>query len=78
MGGPAQLGFEEASIRSALSLKRDGRENTRFNHDPLARIRIYSIADIAKDPQFHARGMIREMDDPELGRIKVPWYRAAT
>jgi crotonobetainyl-CoA:carnitine CoA-transferase CaiB-like acyl-CoA transferase len=33
---------------------------------------IYSIADIANDPQFQARGMIREMDDPELGRMKVP------
>jgi len=33
---------------------------------------IYSIADIAKDPQFAARGMIREMDDPELGCIKAP------
>ncbi len=33
---------------------------------------IYSIADIVTDPQFRARGMIREMDDPEIGRMKVP------
>ncbi len=33
---------------------------------------IYSIADIAHDPQFIERGMIRTMHDPELGDLKVP------
>ena len=33
---------------------------------------IYSMADIYKDPHFRDRGMICEMDDPELGRITVP------
>jgi crotonobetainyl-CoA:carnitine CoA-transferase CaiB-like acyl-CoA transferase len=33
---------------------------------------IQSIAAIHDDPQFRARGMIREMDDPALGRITVP------
>ena len=33
---------------------------------------INSIADIAQDPQFLARGMIRRIDDPELGSVAVP------
>ncbi|HTY54605.1 MAG TPA: CoA transferase [Candidatus Binataceae bacterium] len=33
---------------------------------------IYSIADIAHDAQFHARGMIRTVDDPEIGALKMP------
>jgi crotonobetainyl-CoA:carnitine CoA-transferase CaiB-like acyl-CoA transferase len=33
---------------------------------------IYSIADIAHDAQFHARGMIRTVTDPEIGEIKMP------
>lgn len=33
---------------------------------------IYSIADIVKDPHFHARKMIREIEDPKWGTVKVP------
>ncbi|MEE2746832.1 MAG: CoA transferase [Pseudomonadota bacterium] len=33
---------------------------------------IYTIEDIAKDPQFAARNMIRYMEDPDLGKIAVP------
>lgn len=33
---------------------------------------INSIADIARDPQFLARGMIRRFDDPHLGDVAVP------
>ncbi len=33
---------------------------------------IYSIADIAEDPHFHAREMIREVEDPAWGKVKVP------
>lgn len=33
---------------------------------------IYTIADIHADPHFRARGMVTEVDDPELGRISVP------
>lgn len=33
---------------------------------------IYSIADITKDPHFHARNMIREIEDPAWGKVKVP------
>jgi len=33
---------------------------------------IYSIADIAHDAQFEARGMIRTISDPELGDLKMP------
>jgi crotonobetainyl-CoA:carnitine CoA-transferase CaiB-like acyl-CoA transferase len=34
--------------------------------------KIYSIADIANDPQFKARGMIREVDDPAFGKVLHP------
>lgn len=34
--------------------------------------RIYDIADIAQDPQFLHRGMIREVDDPRLGPMLHP------
>lgn len=33
---------------------------------------IYTIADIAKDPHFQARGMIHRMNDPVFGDIAVP------
>ncbi len=33
---------------------------------------IYTIADIVEDPHFQARGMIREIEDPRFGTIKVP------
>ena len=33
---------------------------------------INSIADIFKDPQFEARGSMVEVDDPVLGRTKMP------
>jgi formyl-CoA transferase/succinyl-CoA--D-citramalate CoA-transferase len=33
---------------------------------------IYTIADIAADPQFQARGMIRRVKDPRFGDIAVP------
>ncbi len=33
---------------------------------------IYSIADIAEDPQFQARGMIKRMEDGFFGSIAVP------
>ena len=33
---------------------------------------IYSIADIAQDPQYLARDMILRIDDPQLGNIAVP------
>jgi crotonobetainyl-CoA:carnitine CoA-transferase CaiB-like acyl-CoA transferase len=34
--------------------------------------RIYNVADIVHDPQYLARGMILEMQHPELGSVKVP------
>jgi formyl-CoA transferase len=34
--------------------------------------KIYSIADIAADQQFLARGMIREVDDPTYGKVLHP------
>jgi formyl-CoA transferase len=34
--------------------------------------RVYTIADCAADPQYRARGMIREVDDPLLGRTLHP------
>ncbi|MDI6812810.1 MAG: CoA transferase [Desulfitobacteriaceae bacterium] len=33
---------------------------------------VYSIADIAADPQFQARGMIREFFDPRIGKMLMP------
>jgi formyl-CoA transferase len=33
---------------------------------------IYSIADIFRDPQFRAREMLVEHDDPEIGRFVGP------
>jgi len=33
---------------------------------------IYSIADIAADPQYQARDMIVRVDDPDFGEIAVP------
>ncbi len=33
---------------------------------------IYTIADIAKDPHYHAREMIREIEDSVWGKVKVP------
>lgn len=34
--------------------------------------RVYTIADCAADPQFRARGMVREIDDPILGHVLHP------
>jgi formyl-CoA transferase len=34
--------------------------------------KIYSVADIAADPQFQARGMIREVDDLAYGKVLHP------
>ncbi len=34
--------------------------------------RIYDISDIAADPQFRARGMVREVEDPRFGKIMHP------
>lgn len=33
---------------------------------------VYSIADIVVDPQFQARGMIREFFDPRIGKMLMP------
>lgn len=33
---------------------------------------IYSIADIMRDPQFLARGMIQHVEDSEIGEIEMP------
>lgn len=33
---------------------------------------IYSIADIASDPHFLARGMIQMMEDPDIGPLETP------
>ncbi|KKM09680.1 hypothetical protein SY88_17515 [Clostridiales bacterium PH28_bin88] len=33
---------------------------------------IYSIAEIVKDPHYWARGMIREIQDPDWGTVKQP------
>ncbi len=33
---------------------------------------VYSIADIVADPQFQARGMIREFFDPRIGKMLMP------
>ncbi|MPZ15636.1 MAG: CoA transferase [Chloroflexi bacterium] len=33
---------------------------------------IYSIADIVRDPQYAARGMIEEVEAPGIGRLKIP------
>ena len=33
---------------------------------------INDIADVVADPHFRARGMVRDFDDPDLGRITVP------
>ena len=32
---------------------------------------IHSMADVAADPQLEARGMFVEVDDPEMGRLKM-------
>ena len=34
--------------------------------------RIYDIADIAADPQFLDRGMVRRVADPRLGEVLHP------
>ena len=34
--------------------------------------RVYTIADCAADPQFRARGMVREVADPALGMVLHP------
>lgn len=34
--------------------------------------RIYTIADIAADPHYKARGMIRDVDDPAFGHVLHP------
>lgn len=34
--------------------------------------RIMSMADIFADPHYAARGMLAEVDDPKLGRIRLP------
>ncbi|MBP5858373.1 CoA transferase [Marivibrio halodurans] len=34
--------------------------------------RIYTVADIAADPQFRARGMIQDVADPRLGKVLHP------
>jgi formyl-CoA transferase len=34
--------------------------------------KIYTIADVAADPQYRARRMVTEVDDPQLGRLLHP------
>jgi crotonobetainyl-CoA:carnitine CoA-transferase CaiB-like acyl-CoA transferase len=34
--------------------------------------KIYTIADIAQDAQFHARGMIQKVEDPRFGEVLHP------
>jgi formyl-CoA transferase len=34
--------------------------------------RIMSMADVFTDPHYAARGMLAEVDDPKLGRIRLP------
>jgi len=44
----------------------------RLNDAKVPNGRIYSIADIVRDPQFLARGMIREVRLPDGAALKVP------
>lgn len=34
--------------------------------------KVYTAADIAEDPQYRSRGMVREVDDPLLGKVLHP------
>ena len=43
-----------------------------LNEANIPSTKIYSIADIASDPQFQARGMIREVDDAPYGKVLHP------
>ncbi len=38
----------------------------------IPRTRVFTVADIAADPQFRARDMVQEVDDPTLGPILHP------
>jgi crotonobetainyl-CoA:carnitine CoA-transferase CaiB-like acyl-CoA transferase len=33
---------------------------------------IYTAAEVAADPQFRERGMVREIDDPRFGKVLQP------
>ncbi len=44
----------------------------RLDEHDVAFSKVYSIADVAADPHFQARGALIELDDPELGAIPAP------
>jgi crotonobetainyl-CoA:carnitine CoA-transferase CaiB-like acyl-CoA transferase len=44
----------------------------RLERADVAFSKVYSIADVAADPHFRARGALIELEDPELGSVPAP------
>jgi formyl-CoA transferase len=71
--GRAQRADELDGVIGAWTARHDADEVVRvLNQVQVPNGKIYSIADIAKDPQYQAREMIREVMLPDGERLKVP------
>ena len=71
--GRAQRADELDGVIGAWTARHDADEVVRLlNQVQVPNGKIYSIADIAKDPQYQAREMIREVMLPDGKRLKVP------
>jgi CoA:oxalate CoA-transferase len=55
---------------TAVRTKAELVETLRAHRVPCAPVR--DLAEVTTDPHLHARGMLREIDHPEIGRITVP------
>ena len=71
--GRAQRADELDGVIGAWTARHDADEVVRLlNQVQVPNGKIYSIADIAKDPQYQAREMIRQVMLPDGRRLKVP------
>lgn len=62
----------DAAIRRWTLGKKAAEAVALFANHEIPATTIYTIADISADPHFAARGMIREVDDPQLGSVLHP------
>jgi formyl-CoA transferase len=71
--GRAQRADELDRVIGEWAARHDADECVRrLNDAQVPNGKIYSIADIARDPQYLARGMIREVALPDGTPLKVP------
>lgn len=68
-----QHAAEIDAIIGAWTIEREAEELDRLLVDAnIPSTRIYTAADVAADPQFVHRGMVRNVDDPLLGQVLHP------